>query len=59
MKHKKAGGGPEWDFATTARAVLDATDRFHNPAHAADWSAQDAEDAFTAVVSLVQRAVRA
>ncbi|MEU2229793.1 TetR family transcriptional regulator [Streptomyces vietnamensis] len=50
---------PERDFATTARAVFHATDRFHNPAHAADWSAPDAEDAFTSVVSLVQRALRA
>ncbi|MER5963955.1 TetR/AcrR family transcriptional regulator [Streptomyces sp. NPDC002057] len=50
---------PERDFGTTARAVFDATDRFHNPAHAADWSAPGAEDAFTAVVSLVRRALRA
>ncbi|SED41809.1 TetR family transcriptional regulator [Streptomyces sp. TLI_105] len=50
---------PERDFTTTARAVFHATDRFHNPAHAADWSAPDVEDAFTAVVSLVQRALRA
>ncbi|MFE1902523.1 TetR family transcriptional regulator [Streptomyces gardneri] len=50
---------PERDATATARAVFDATDRFHNPAHAADWSAPDIEDAFTAVVSLVQRALRA
>ncbi|WP_449345184.1 hypothetical protein [Streptomyces narbonensis] len=47
------------DAKATARAVFDATDRFHNPAHAADWSSPAAEDAFTAVVSLVQRALRA
>ncbi|WP_435059209.1 TetR family transcriptional regulator [Streptomyces sp. bgisy060] len=50
---------PEPDVPTTARAVFHATDRFHNPAHAADWSAPDAVQAFTAVVSLVQRALRA
>lgn len=50
---------PERDFATTARAVFDATARFHNPAHAAEWSAPETEDAFAAVVSLVQRALRA
>ncbi|MFD8205390.1 TetR family transcriptional regulator [Streptomyces sp. NPDC059695] len=50
---------PERDFATTARAVFHATDRFHNPAHAAEWAAPDAEEAFTAVVSLVQRGLRA
>ncbi|MEU7296008.1 TetR family transcriptional regulator [Streptomyces exfoliatus] len=49
---------PERDFATTARAVFDATDRFHDPAHAGDWSAPDIGDAFAAVVSLVQRALR-
>ncbi|MFE0647977.1 TetR family transcriptional regulator [Streptomyces sp. NPDC059534] len=50
---------PEKDATVTARAVFDATDRFHNPAHASDWSAPDVEDAFAAVVSLVQRALRA
>ncbi|MEV8588653.1 TetR family transcriptional regulator [Streptomyces sp. NPDC051180] len=50
---------PEKDATATARAVFDATDRFHNPAHAADWSEPGAEDAFASVVSLVQRALRA
>ncbi|MFB7515170.1 TetR family transcriptional regulator [Streptomyces sp. NPDC056144] len=50
---------PERDTTTTARAVFDATARFHNPAHAADWTAPGIEDAFTAIVSLVQRALRA
>ncbi|MFF0432247.1 TetR family transcriptional regulator [Streptomyces sp. NPDC004327] len=50
---------PEQDAATTARAVFHATDRFHNPAHAADWSAEGVEAAFDAVVSLVQRALKA
>ncbi|MFI8421621.1 TetR family transcriptional regulator [Streptomyces sp. NPDC085479] len=46
------------DVTTTARAVFDATDRFHDPAHAADWSAPDIETAFGAVLSLVLRALR-
>ncbi|NML49196.1 TetR/AcrR family transcriptional regulator [Streptomyces sp. R302] len=46
------------EVTTTARAVFDATDRFHDPAHAADWSAPDIEAAFEAVVSLVLRALR-
>ncbi|MFJ9826215.1 TetR family transcriptional regulator [Streptomyces sp. NPDC101160] len=50
---------PERDFATTARAVFHATDRFHNPAHAAEWAAEGVEAAFDAVVSLVRRALRA
>ncbi|MEV6328870.1 TetR family transcriptional regulator [Streptomyces sp. NPDC051909] len=50
---------PEQDVATTARAVFHATDRFHNPAHAAEWSAPDIEAAFEAVVALVQRALKA
>ncbi|MFF9196071.1 TetR family transcriptional regulator [Streptomyces sp. NPDC014779] len=50
---------PERELATTARAVFHATDRFHNPAHAAEWTAPDSEDAFTAVLSLVLRALTA
>ncbi|MER5737428.1 MULTISPECIES: TetR family transcriptional regulator [unclassified Streptomyces] len=46
------------EVTTTARAVFDATDRFHDPAHAADWSAPDIEAAFAAVVSLVLRSLR-
>ncbi|MFE2554664.1 TetR/AcrR family transcriptional regulator [Streptomyces sp. NPDC059352] len=50
---------PEKDYPTTARAVFDATDRFHDPAHGSDWSAPDIEDAFAAVISLVRRALQA
>lgn len=50
---------PERDFATTALAVFHATDRFHNPAHAAEWAGEGVEAAFDAVVSLVQRALKA
>ncbi|MEV4939021.1 TetR family transcriptional regulator [Streptomyces zaomyceticus] len=57
--HEGVFAAPERDYATTARAVFDATGRFHDPAHAADWSATDIEDAFAAVVSLTQRALRA
>ncbi|WP_418956950.1 TetR family transcriptional regulator [Streptomyces tritici] len=49
---------PEPDLATTARAVFHATDRFHNPAHRAEWSAPDAEAAFDAVVALVLSGLR-
>ncbi|MFI8321172.1 TetR family transcriptional regulator [Streptomyces sp. NPDC085529] len=49
---------PEPELAATARAVFDATDRFHNPAHAADWSRPGVDAAFTAVVDLVLRALR-
>ena len=48
----------EKDATATARAVFHATDRFHNPAHAAEWSAPDVESAFDAVVALVLRALR-
>ncbi|MEU8541565.1 TetR family transcriptional regulator [Streptomyces sp. NPDC048717] len=50
---------PETDFRATARAVFDATDRFHNPAHAAEWTDPGIDEAFTAVVALVRRALRA
>jgi AcrR family transcriptional regulator len=38
-----------------AKAVWDATIRFHNPAFAADWSSPDADKAFTAVCDLILR----
>ncbi|MEV1176775.1 TetR family transcriptional regulator [Nonomuraea sp. NPDC049784] len=41
------------DPAATARAVLDASARFHNPAHAADWSLPDIEDDFAALCDLI------
>jgi AcrR family transcriptional regulator len=50
---------PETGFTTTARAVFDATDRFHDPVHAAEWNAPDIDDAFAAVLALVLRGLRA
>lgn len=41
------------DPSRAGRAVLDATARFHNPAHAAEWSDPAIEDAFEGVWSLV------
>ncbi|MFF8292380.1 TetR/AcrR family transcriptional regulator [Streptomyces sp. NPDC016309] len=49
------GGG----FTATARAVFDATDRFHDPVHAADWTDPGIDAAFDAVVSLLLRGLRA
>ncbi|GGP48513.1 TetR family transcriptional regulator [Saccharothrix coeruleofusca] len=46
------------DPRTTARAVFDATSRFHNPSHAADWVSPDIRAAFDAVVSLVVSGLR-
>ncbi|WP_158843085.1 TetR family transcriptional regulator [Saccharothrix deserti] len=53
-----ADGVATGDFTTgdphrTARAVFDATVRFHDPAYAKDWSQPDIDIAFGAVVSLV------
>ena len=47
------------DPTSTAQAVLDATARFHNPAHAAEWGTPDAEAAFRAVCDLVLRGLGA
>ncbi|MEU6989422.1 TetR family transcriptional regulator [Streptomyces sp. NPDC046465] len=44
--------------AVTARAVFDATSRFHDPAYAAHWSRPGIEDAFTAVLDLTIRGLR-
>ena len=41
------------DPVAAARAVLDATSRFHNPVHAATWSDRGIDAAFDAVLSLV------
>jgi AcrR family transcriptional regulator len=41
------------DPATAARAVLDATARFHHPAHAAEWSAPANQESYERVRALV------
>lgn len=41
------------DPAVAARAVFDATGRFHNPAHAAQWSDPGIDAAYEGVMSLV------
>lgn len=49
---------PGTGWTTTARAVFDATDRFHDPVHAADWSDPGIDEAFEAVVALLLRGLR-
>lgn len=41
------------DVDAAARAVFDATARFHDPVHAAEWADPDIERAFDAVCSLL------
>jgi AcrR family transcriptional regulator len=53
-----ADGAERREFAVddppaAARAVFDATDRFHNPAHATEWSHPDVDAAFERVWRLV------
>ncbi|MGK5732607.1 TetR/AcrR family transcriptional regulator [Streptomyces sp. URMC 124] len=50
---------PAPDPAATARALWDATNRFHDPAYAADWSVPGIEAAFDAVCDLVLRGLQA
>ncbi len=47
------------DPAAEARAVLDATGRFHNPAHAAEWGDPGIDAAYAAVRDLVLRGLAA
>jgi hypothetical protein len=47
------------DPRASARAVLDATGRFHHPAHAAEWRDPGAAAAFDAVWSLLLNGLRA
>lgn len=49
---------PGGDSRTTARAVWDATARFHDPANAADWSTPAIHPAYEAVRGLVLHALR-
>jgi AcrR family transcriptional regulator len=46
------------DDEATARAVFDATARFHDPAHASQWAAPDIEAAFRAVCALILAGLR-
>jgi AcrR family transcriptional regulator len=45
------------DPEVAARAVFDATARFHNPAHASEWSDPEIDAAFEGVWSLVTAAL--
>ncbi|MFK4064528.1 TetR family transcriptional regulator [Streptomyces sp. NPDC029674] len=47
------------DPTLSARAVFDATARFHDPAYATHWSRPGIETAFTAVLDLTLRGLRA
>ncbi|SCG70761.1 transcriptional regulator, TetR family [Micromonospora echinaurantiaca] len=47
------------DPALAARALLQATARFHHPAHVADWAEPDLDDDFDAVVTLLLDGLRA
>ncbi|MFC5143865.1 TetR/AcrR family transcriptional regulator [Streptomyces aureoversilis] len=46
------------DPAATARALWDATNRFHDPAYAADWSLPGIDAAFDAVCGLLLRGLQ-
>ncbi|WP_408055657.1 TetR family transcriptional regulator [Streptomyces apricus] len=46
------------DPAMSALALFHATDRFHDPCHAAAWEEPGVEDEFEAVVDLVLRGLR-
>ncbi|MEV6959400.1 TetR family transcriptional regulator [Streptomyces sp. NPDC051207] len=47
------------DPAVTARAVFQATGRFHDPGYAQEWEQPGVEEEFGAVVDLVLRGLRA
>jgi AcrR family transcriptional regulator len=54
-----AGDFAAGDPKTAARAVFDATARFHNPAHAATWDEPGIDDAFEGVWALVLAGLKA
>ncbi|MBB4892555.1 AcrR family transcriptional regulator [Streptomyces olivoverticillatus] len=47
------------DAAATARAVWDATSRFHDPAYVTEWDRPGIDEAFGTVCDLVLRGLRA
>ncbi|GAA4619061.1 TetR family transcriptional regulator [Actinoallomurus liliacearum] len=50
-----AAGEPE----VIARAIFNATSRFHDPAHAAEWSSPEIEAESASVISLILDGIRA
>ena len=55
----KSGAFTVKDARVAARSVFDATARFHNPAHAAEWADPGIEKAFEGVWSLLRAALTA
>lgn len=55
----KSGAFQVKDAGSAARSVFDATARFHNPAHAAEWADPGIDAAFDGVWSLIQAALTA
>lgn len=55
----KSGAFTVKDAKVAARSVFDATARFHNPAHAAEWTDPGIEKAFEGVWSLLRAALTA
>lgn len=47
------------DPAAAARAVFDASLRFHSPVHAADWGREEIDDQFDALCDLILDGLRA
>lgn len=54
----RAGSLRAPDAATAARAVFDATVRFHHPAHSGEWHLPDIDAQFEAVIACVISALR-
>jgi AcrR family transcriptional regulator len=54
-----AGGDFAGEPEAVARAVLNATSRFHDPAHVAEWHSPEIEADAAAVVSLILDGIRA
>jgi len=55
----KEGSFEVADVKTSARAIFDATSRFHHPAHADEWNDPDAPARIDALLSLVLRGLQA
>ena len=55
----KQGAFQVTDVKATARALFDATSRFHHPAHAEEWNDPDLAARIDAVLALLLRGLEA
>ena len=59
VRRRQAGRVPVADVKVTARAVFDATIRYHHPAHADEWSDPETPARIDALLALLLKGLEA